>query len=463
MNFVFVTIDTLRADRLGCYGYWRDDISPHIDQIAREGVLFSQHYASGIPTGPGFSCLHSGLTCARHKFYLTPWGGPNIINFDDRITTMGDFFLNAGFRTAAVDNLINFGSHMKQFCRGYNYYMNCTEISLGYHHWVTADQVNDMALPWLRENGKKKDKPFFLWIHYWDPHNPYNHPDSFRNHYHHKKYSTHDLHKVKTNAGYEYVPGWGAAHQIDEGDGYSKRSGDKLNHDFYDEEIRYVDDRLGKVYDLLRELDILDDTCIVITSDHGEELGQHHHYWLHKYLYESTIRVPLMVRYPRQFPQDKVIDGFVQQIDILPTLINLAGIEPRNRTIQEPSDIATFDGQSVLPMIQGETGGRPYAFTEGGANWEYSRSLLLPDGWKIIWQAYKNQSELYNVKDDLAEIIDLGEKEPEKRETLSNKLNEVVADLLNGAFDPIPRAGAEHVWPLQYFMQVVMENHGMRQ
>jgi arylsulfatase len=460
MNFVFIVLDTLRGDRLGCYDYWRKDISPRIDRIAAEGVRFTQCYASGIPTGAGFSCLHTGLTCCKHRFYLTPWGEPNVINFDDRIPMAADFFLDNGYTTAAVDNLVNFGAHMKQFCRGYNYYLNCTPVSLSFHHHVTADQVNAMALPWLRANGK--EKPFFLWLHYWDPHNPYNHPTESRGHYRHTKYSTEGLPKVATKAGYEFVPGWGAAHRIDEGDSYGEKCKEDLSHDYYDEEVRYVDDRVGKVYDTLSELGILEDTCVVIASDHGEELGQHHQYWLHKYLYESTNYLPLIVRYPKRIPAGKIVDGFVQQIDIVPTMLDLAGIEPRMRRLEGPGDPARFDGHSLMPMIRGEAAGRPFAFTEGGANWQYSRSLLMPDGWKIIWHAYKDEVELYNVHDDPAEIVNLADREIAKRDELLSMLKAHVEELLAGRTDMIPRAGSEHDWPLQYFTEVLLKRREIR-
>lgn len=451
MNFVFITLDTQRGDRLGCADYWREDISPRIDRIAAEGARFTQCYAAGIPTGAGFSSLHSGLNCAHHRFYLTPWGEGNIINFDDNIPTAAEFFVDHGYTTGACDNLINFGAHMKQFCRGYNYYLNCTPTSRAIHHHVTADQVNAMALPWLRDRADD-DQSFFLWLHYWDPHNPYNHPEGFRNHYHHEKYSTDDLPTVKTAAGYDFVPGWGAAHQIDEGDAYGKKCGEELSHDAFDEEVRYVDDRVGQVYDTLAEMGVLDDTCIVITADHGEELGQHHGYWLHKYLYESTIYLPLVVRYPKAIPAGKVIDGFVQQTDILPTMLDLAGIEDER---------AKFDGASLIPMVDGADKGRTYVFCEGGANWQYSRALLLPTGWKLIWHAFGAPAELYNVKDDPAEIVDLADREPERRSAMRAMLADIVDEQLAGGDDPIPRKGSELVWPLYHVAQTHLANRSI--
>lgn len=465
MNFVFITLDTQRGDRLGCQGYWREDISPNIDRIAAEGVRFKDFWASGMPTGPGFSCIHSGLNCITHRFYLTPWDRPNRLNFDDSIPVLSEYFLDNGYKTAAVDNLINFAGHMKQYTRGYNFYMNPCSNSGITHARTTADEVNALALPWIRQHAAEKDKPFFMWIHYWDPHTPYNHPTEWRNHYRHKAGSAEGLHTVKTKAGYDYVPGWGAADRIEEGDGYAGVRDGELGHDLYDEEVRYMDNAVGEVYRALEEAGALDDTCICVTSDHGEELGQHRDaYWGHKYLYAPNCYLPLILRYPPRLPQGKVVEGLAQHVDIVPTLLDLAGIddiEPggHGQDARLGGEDAgrlykrDFDGHSLLPMIESGAPGRPFTFTEGGNNWVYFRSVMK-DGWRLIWHAAEEGVyELYNFADDPAELYDQVDKEPAKRDELIALLDETVAQALDGAWDPIPRAGAPFSWPLQYYLQ----------
>lgn len=447
MNFVFIVLDTQRGDRLGCQGYWREDVSPNIDRIAAEGVRFPDFYASAIPTGPGFSSLHSGLMPIHHRFYLTPWDEPNRISFDDDIPVAAEIFRDADFTTCAADNLINFRTHMKQFVRGYRYYLNSTPPRT-MHAWLTADDTNSVALPWI-EHFAPKAEPFFMFIHYWDPHTPYNHPEEWRNYYSHTQGSTEGLHTVSTGAGYDYVPGWGAAHQINEGRAYGAKKGLALGHDLYDEEIRYVDDAVGKVYDALEKAGVLDDTCIVITSDHGEELGQHDDNWGHKYLYESTVSLPLIIRCPKALPQGKVVEGVAQQVDVLPTMLDLAGVDTSE---------LRMDGHSLVPQINGEAPGRPYVFIEGGNNWLYDRALL-EDGWKLIKHYWKDEVELYNVVDDPAEIYDLSKKEAARCEAMEKRLVDIVIEQLDGAADPIPRAGAPFTWPLQNFMQV-SQGHG---
>jgi len=111
MNVIWFVVDTLRADHLSCYGYFRET-SPNIDRLAREGVLFEDSYASAIATGPGFTSLFTGLAAINHGFYLTPWNVPNAPLLDDRIVTLPELIQVRGdYTTAAFDNLINFRSH----------------------------------------------------------------------------------------------------------------------------------------------------------------------------------------------------------------------------------------------------------------------------------------------------------------------------------------------------------------
>ena len=437
MNIVFIVVDTLRGDRVGCYGYWRPNISPNMDRIAAEGLLFKDAYASGIATGPGFTCLHTGLNCVHHGFYLTPWNKPNTINFDDTIPVAADFFRDAGYVTAAVDNLMNFMGPMKHMVRGYNYYMNSSRQSGPQHHFVIADEVNAMALPWIRAHARNGHRPFFLFIHYWDTHAPYNHPEPFRNYYHHEKNSLEGLPTVHAKAGYDYVPGWGPAHLIDEGDKYFDYYGPGAKgHDLYDEEVRYVDHAIGQVYETLAEMGILDETCIVITSDHGEALGEHD-YWDHKYLDQATTHIPLIIRYPKSLPQGVALSGFTQQVDILPTMLDLAGIE---------GTAARFDGQSLFARIRGEATARSYAFVEGGGNVTFGRALL-EDGWKLITYTDGSAPQLYNLQDDPREIVNLAEAEPTKLKSMLDRLDRLVAQMLDGRPDPIPRFDGDGAAP----------------
>lgn len=414
MNFVWIVLDTQRGDHLGCYDYWRD-VSPNIDQLAKEGVRFSDFYASAIATGPGFTSMITGKFPTTHGFYLTPWDVPNAIHFDDDIPVAAEMFWDSGkYTTVAFDNLINFRSHMKQFVRGYEFHINVTQTSKWEHHLILADTLNNRLLPWLDQYGDKEQ--FFMFVHYWDPHLPYNHPEAFQNKFHHEKGNLDDLKVVKTGAGYDFVPGWGKADEIFEGE-----PGRSI--DLYDEEVLYVDHAVGEIVSKLDRLGVLDETCIVVTSDHGESLGQHGIYG-HGLLDEATIYLPLVMRYPKRLPQGKVVEGIAHQSDILPTLLDMAGIE------QPP-----MDGRSLLGQIDGTEPGAELMFSETG----YHRAIRVGD-WKLI-RGRGGEKELYNLPDDPAEVIDLIEDEKQRGLDMELQLLEYVEELLGeDGVDPQPNA-----------------------
>ena len=425
MNVIWFVIDTLRADHLGCYGYFRET-SPNIDQLAAEGVLFEDSYASAIATGPGFSSLFTGLAAINHGFYLTPWDVVNAPLLDDRILTLPELIQARGaYTTAAFDNLINFRSHMKQFVRGFEFYVNTTRSPAWLHHYVIADEVNHRLLPWLERHA---DEPFFAFVHYWDPHIPYNMPARFRGKFDRRRG---DLAIKEAPAGYAYVPGWGLADRLPVG-------GKGLSVDLYDDEVFYTDHSIGLVRQKLAELDLLDETAIVVTGDHGEDLDLHG-LWGHGTVHDTTIRVPLIIRDPRHLPAGKRIPGFVQHVDNLPTILEYFPGQRRpdfeRVTIADcmPDIPSRFDGDSLLKLVRGERTAPQEIVVESGEH----RAYLSPP-WKLIWYRHGRESELFHLGDDPLELNDRAEEEPEVLAELSEKLRLWVAQNLSGArTDPI--------------------------
>ena len=262
MNILLIAIDTLRADHLSCYGY-NKKTSPNIDkEIAQEGIIFENFFAPGIPTHPGFTTIFTGLHPLRHKIICH--AGKIIL--DRRIPTLPEILYKNNYTTAAIDNLIMTGGLW--FARGFEYYINVTGTSKPMHHLVRGDQINRRLIQWLRNH---KDEKFFILVHYWDPHTPYNQPEEFKRIFKHEPGKLDDLEVRVAPAGYQYVPGWGKVGELWE----PKPEEGKPTIDLYDGEIRFVDSLIGEVSETLEELDLADETVIVITSDHGEQLGQH--------------------------------------------------------------------------------------------------------------------------------------------------------------------------------------------
>lgn len=211
MNVLWIVVDTLRAERMGCYGYFRDT-SPEIDRLAADGVLFEDFYSSALSTGAAFSCLFSGLPTIAHRFYATPAGAPNIMNFDDSIPTLPEIIqCNSDYRTVAVDNLMNFAGHMKQTVRGFEFCINPTGNGGFPQPEYTAGEALERFLPWLDCYGREE---FFAFLHWWDPHqNPYRAP-GYRDRFRQEPGSLEGFPVSEAPAGYRYVPGWGRVGEI---------------------------------------------------------------------------------------------------------------------------------------------------------------------------------------------------------------------------------------------------------
>jgi len=416
-NVIIFVVDTLRADHLGCYGYFRET-SPNIDRLAKEGVIFIDSHAAAIPTGPGFTSIITGLFPIHHHYYLTPWNIPNLIDFNDEIPTLPELIQDwiGGYTTAAFDNLVNFSSHMDHLVRGFEYYVNVSRTSKPVHHHLRGDRINERLIPWIKEH---KDERFFIFVHYWDPHTPYNQPEEFREVFRHEPGRIDDLEVKSADAGYNYVPGWGKVGELWEPD----PSSGKPTIDLYDGEIRFVDHLIGEVIETLEALNIEDNTLIIVTSDHGEQLGQHGLYD-HRGLHESVVYVPLIMWAPSMLPSGKSVEGYVQHVDIAPTVLSLMGAAE--------DDLEMFDGVNLIPIIEGEKAARTEIFIEN-----HAERAVISGKWKYIRRYFEGTEELYNLERDPVEVVNLAYEESDLKESLRNKLSSWVADGLSGDLDPM--------------------------
>ncbi|MCD6407562.1 sulfatase [bacterium] len=413
---ILIVIDTLRADHLGCYGYFRNT-SPNIDKLAENGILFKNSYSTAITTGAGFTSIVTGLPPIKHRFYNTPFNIPNLNYLDDTIPTIAQVIQMSekGITTAAFDNLMNFSSPMDHLVRGMEYYINPTGHPRK-HCQLIGKKINEKLIKWIEEH---KDKSFFAFVHYWDPHTPYNHPENFHGIFNHKPGNLDDLKIEKAPSGYEYVPGWGKIDKMWENFKmrYETTGEEYIAIDLYDEEIRYVDSLVGEVIEKLKELKIDEETLIIITSDHGEQLGQHN-YFLHYKIIEPDIHIPIIIYCPSLIDKGKTIDGFVQHIDIAPTILSYFGIE-------KPSHL---EGISLFEISKG----RDKIFVEGH---EYRG--IINGKWKYIRSYLRAEEELYNLETDPVEEINLAHDEKEKLEEMRNTLNDWVRENLKNTPDPL--------------------------
>ena len=332
MNFLFIALDTQRADHLSCYGYCRQT-SPNLDALAAEGVLFENCITQTAHTMPTFTTMMTGQDPSSHGIVGTLWAHPNEPDqrLDDTTPLLAQIMRDNGRLTAAFDNLANWACAPAWFGRGYDWYVNTRWEQA--HGLVRAEDINARLVPWLHQHAQ--EKPWFLFVHYWDPHQAYNQPEPYRT-----------LHsggpepeQVKVN-GCGYRPGWGWAERLDQ------EACEKI--DLYDGEISYVDAAIGQVLDALREQGVYEETAIIVTGDHGEDFAEHNAPFEHREPYETTVHVPLIFKPPARLPcaSGQRVPGIVGHIDLMPSILDMARIEPP----------AGLDGKSWLPLAQGERG-----------------------------------------------------------------------------------------------------------
>lgn len=415
MNIVFVSLDTLRASRLGCYGYTKPT-SPYMDRIASEGALFERAYASDIPTEAAHTGIFTGKVGLRTGIVSH---GSSLTQLPKSEPWLPALLRSHGFTTAAVDNLYQL---KEWFARGYRYYIN----SVGRKRNIDGRTVNELALPWIREH---KDDPFFLFLHYWDPHTPYLPPQAYTELFYEQGRDPFDRRHTSMEAAYNHAayPFFKHHHYEQLGQVTDAAYVNAL----YDAEIRYLDDRLRELDELLIAEGLYNDTLLVLFGDHGESLTEHDIYWDHCGLYETTVHVPLLMRYPGRIPAGRRVSGLVQQTDLMPTILEAAGIDA-------PPDL---DGRSLWPSLGGEEEGTRDAVYLSECAWQASRGIVTRD-YKFIRTAdagpYRRPPrELYDLRSDPEETVNIAEQDPALADEFERHLDDWVNHMLGDRPDPM--------------------------
>lgn len=415
MKVILLVIDTLRADHLGCYGYHRET-SPNLDRLAREGVLFENAYPSDVPTQPSFTSLFTG----QRGIHTGIVSHSYTENLREDAPFLPEILAANGVTTAAVSTLYMM---RRWFARGFKYYMNPVAGVRRRLQQVDAEEINEKALTWIRE---KKDKDFFIFIHYWDPHSLYLPPEPYRRLFYQGNESdpkNHSLDVLKSQPVWPWVKG----HL------------DKIGRNItdieyvvaqYDGEIRYVDENVGELLNLLKDLKIYDETALIFTSDHGESLGEHHFYFDHHEVYETTSHVPLIIRCPQESPAGERVKVLVQSsLDLAPTILNLFKI-PKPKTME---------GKNLLSIVREDEGYGEIYVNQG--LWTGKRAIRTKK-WKLIKTLDKAfwdtpDIELYDVEKDVGETCNLAEEKPEMVDELELRMERWLEKNLGKRTDPL--------------------------
>jgi arylsulfatase A-like enzyme len=428
-NVIIVVVDALRADHVGCYGGAE---TPHIDRTAREGVQFADCFCTWNTTDQSLTSILTGRYPISHGIihHGDAVEAGDVRTFQDSSAQLLSETLNQrGYRTLAVDWM------GRWFRLGFDYYgyppvslartmhlylkymMNHMEIFQCYTGGdqrsdgsllddvkgvlstflfsrelamvQDAEYVTDAAMDLLDDAG---DDPFFLLLHYWDVHTPYNCPRRFRQY-------------------------WG-------------NDPERRLLDRYSGAVRYVDEQLGRLQRWMERRGILDDTILVLTSDHGESLNEHEIYFDHHGLYEVNTHVPLIMRYPQRLPAGQQVEGFVQHVDLVPTLLALTGTE---------HDTERYDGESLMPTVESGRSERPFAYSE--ESYVQPKRAIRTDRYRYITASdgegycrychtvHGGVEELYDLGRDPDEQCNLAEKHPDLVRRLRGRLQEFVQAL----------------------------------
>jgi arylsulfatase A-like enzyme len=475
-NILLLVMDSARADHLSCYGYHRPT-TPNLARIASEGTLYENAFSAAVWTVPSHASFFTGLYPSGHGLY-----GRNLKLRPD-IPTLAEFLQQRGYETAVFTANALVGPSTG-LARGFQRHTDVrnlvqTEKSGGWrqrvnalyrrlyygprphrHTWYDngAWRLNFDLRRWIQSWQKRgEERPFFLFANYMEPHLRYEPPRAYR-----QAFLTpaqqQQWRRVNQNA-WHYMSG---AATLDDDDRATLTA-------LYDAELAYLDMRLGQIETFLRRQGLLDDTLLIITADHGENLGDHglmdHQYCV----YDSLARVPLIIRYPARFPVGRRVADLVQTIDLFPTLAGLVD-EAGARALP-------VQGQSLLPEMLASSP-REYVVTEYLApqlhsfrregitlesapdsldNDFFTRRLraLRTRDYKYIW-ASDGRHELYDLRADPGELWNVIH-EPRQQATavaLADQLQQWVvthtSDNTSHHADPLDETIIRHLAALGY-------------
>jgi arylsulfatase A-like enzyme len=410
-NVILIGVDTLRADRLSCYGYTAS-ATPSLDALAADGVRYAAMTAQASWTKPSFATILTSLYPSSHRAIGKPHRLPEAVN------TLAEVLAASGYHTGGIVDNVSISAAFG-FDQGFADYIYlepaylfaadeaASQIALYQalrrvwamasggriyvqNFYQDATVVNRHAVDWLKAN---KGTRFFLFLHYMDPHDPY-----FEHPY--------------------------------DGRGYSRAS--NQNPDpalaptfsrLYDGEVRYVDEQLGQLFAWLKAEGLYDQTLIVLTGDHGEEFQEHGGWWHGQTLYQELIAVPLIIKYPAGARAGTTVTDLARSLDIAPTILDVAGV---------PTPEAMM-GRSLWSATEPP----PYVFSEEDFEGNDLHALRAPD-YKLILANADNPrglpaEELFDLAADPGEQSDLSAVQPDQAQSMRAALRQVLTFALERA------------------------------
>jgi len=440
VNVLLISIDTLSAKHMCCYGYERNT-SPNLDRLAAEGILFENLLCAQVPTQPSYTSLYTGQYSITHG--IVTHGGSWPLARDAPFFTHD--LQNADYTTACVSNLLRM---QRWFSRGYEFIID-PSFRWRYFQAQSCEAVNQRAIPWLKNHA---DEKFFLFVHYWDPHTPYIPPERYRGLF----YDGDPCDPSKKTM----EPIWKQCF----GEWWRKSWFEKLCPGktitdaeyivaLYDSEIRYVDEMgIGPLLAALDETGLADDTLVILFSDHGEMMYRHDIFFDHHGLYDDNLHVPLIVRWPGKAPAGRRVPHLVLHVDLAPTILEACGCAIPER----------MEGLSLVPLLTGESDEpvRPNVLYTQECTWQ-AKWAIRTARYKFIKKRGEEPDlhdmpprELYDLEADPHELENLINAQPDIADALERQLEDWIATMMarNGLDrDPLVEQGISlgkrwHTW-----------------
>jgi arylsulfatase A-like enzyme len=375
-NVILISIDTLRADHLGAYGYERNT-SPYLDKFARENILFKNHISTVGTTLPSHASMFTGLYLKNHGIFR------NRLVLNDSLITLAEILDEEGYETAGIVSAAILADSTK-ISQGFDEYLD------DINHSTNATFTTERAISWLDKN---KEAKFFLFLHYWDPHAPPSSPVEY--------------HLWGGNVSSYY------------------------DADLYDADIKYLDDNLKNLFDFLNEKGLVDNTVIILTADHGESLGEKR-FWGHgRPLHAAVTHIPLIIHLPG-LGSNMEIEHQTSSVDLLPTVLDILKI----RRYPDYDGISLLgDDKEKRKYVfiqrrsyegQDNPVDRP---TEDNESFEFGNKYAIRSNeWKYVYRT-QYEDELYHLPVDPYEEYNLINKS--YWNSIAPELKKILVDWLN--------------------------------
>ena len=422
-NLLLIGVDSLLSTHMSCYGYDRQT-TPHIDRFAEGATLFENNFCPHVPTTPGYGSMLTGRDCFGTNCVALRHRGP----MSEKAPTLAEVLGGEGYNTTSV------GFQGNPASRGFQNYLN-------FSGWGAredgrspkAQSLNNTAIPELVRLAAE-DRPFFLFLRHMDPHSPYLPPAPYERMFYHGDEC--DPANASMKPVFEFKPfcdyfaTWMPPGLTDKDYVIAQ----------YDGAVAYMDACIQSIFTALAGLGLADNTIVVLNADHGETLYDHECWFDHHGIYDVTLRVPLIIRYPGAVPAGKRVSGYCQHKDLMPTLLNMMRIKSG----------ATFEGRDLMQLVNGKKPNFDTEFYITECTWMRKHGWRTPE-WKLIVALepdfhFKPPVELYSLLQDPDETRNLADKEPGVVALLRQRMEAFIAkrEKEEGITNPMLTQGAWH-------------------